>query len=338
MSLTSPRWRSLRLIVGGVLAALLATVPVSAQDTGTVSGTVADASGQVVPGATITLTNEATADARTMTSNERGEFTFRAVPPGSYTVRVELTGFRTIDNRNNIVNASGQLNVGKLVLEIGTLSEVVTVNSTGAVIETTNSDYSSLLTEKQLSQIQTRGRDVMSLLKLMPGVRAENDIEAMGDSFGSNVPNINGMRRAWNQVTVDGLNGNELSGTSRFSSAINLDAIAEVKVLLNTYKAEFGRTGGANIEIVSKSGSTDYRGSAYYYGRRDKWNANTWENNRAGTAKAKLHIDTYGFNLGGPVQIPGLFNDVKSSKLFFFYSLEAPQVQQPGPQRLFRVP
>ena len=83
------------------------------------------------------------------------------------------------------------------------------------------------------------------------------------------------MRRAWNQVTVDGLNGNELSGTSRFSSAINLDAIAEVKVLLNTYKAEFGRTGGANIEIVSKSGGTNYRGSAYWYGRRDKWNSNS---------------------------------------------------------------
>jgi len=153
MSLTSRRCRTV-LIAGGALVALLAAAPAAAQDTGTVSGTVADASGQVVPGATITLTNEATADARTMTSNERGEFAFRAVPPGSYTVRVELTGFRAIDNRNNIVNASGQLNVGRLVLEIGALSEVVTVNSTGAVIETTNSDYSSLLTEKQLSQIQ----------------------------------------------------------------------------------------------------------------------------------------------------------------------------------------
>jgi TonB-dependent receptor-like protein len=187
-----------------------------------------------------------------------------------------------------------------------------------------------------MAQMQTRGRDVMSLLKLLPGVRPDADIDAMGDSFGSNVPNINGMRRAWNQVTVDGLNGNELSGTSRFSSAINIDAIAEVKVLLNTYKAEFGRTGGANIEIVSKSGGTDYRGSLYWYGRRDAWNANSWEANRAGTPKAKLHIDTPGFNIGGPLRIPRLIGADK--KTFFFYSMEAPQVQRPGPLRLFRVP
>ena len=85
----------------------------------------------------------------------------------------------------------------------------------------------------------------------------ENDIDAMGDSFGSQIPNIAGQRRTWNQVTVDGLNGNELSGTNRMNSSINLDAIAEVKVLLNTYKAEFGHSAGANIEIVSKSGSND---------------------------------------------------------------------------------
>src|SRR6266571_1646429 len=110
----------------------------------------------------------------------------------------------------------------------------------------------------QIQQIQTKGRDVVNLLRLLPGVHYENDIDALGDSFGSNIPNIGGQRRTWNQVTVDGLNGNELSGTNRMNSSINLDAIAEVKVLLNTYKAEFGHTAGANIEIVSKSGSNAY--------------------------------------------------------------------------------
>jgi hypothetical protein len=253
-------------------------------------------------------------------------------------VKVELTGFRTLERRSNVLNANSQRDLGRLALDVGTISEVVTVVSEGTQVETKTSDYSGLLTASQIAQIQTKGRDVMSLLRLLPGVKYENDIEAMGDSFGSQVPNIGGNRRAWNQVTVDGLNGNELSGTARFSSAINLDAIAEVKVLLNTYRAEFGRTGGANIQIVSKSGTNEYRGSGYWYGRREAWNATPWVNNRTGTAKPKYHFDTYGFNLGGPAALPGLWTQDGAKKLFFFYSLEAPQVQRPGQLRLYRMP
>src|SRR3954467_11323948 len=318
-------------------AAPAATVT-AAQDTGTVSGTVVDGSGQVVPGAAVTLTNEATADARSATSSETGAFIFRAVPPGSYSVRVALQGFRTFEQKKTVVNASSQIDVGRLKLEVGTLSEVVSVVAEGATIETKNSDYSGLLTSTQISQIQSRGRDVVNLLRLLPGVHYEADIDALGDSFGSQIPNIGGMRKHWNQVTVDGLNGNELSGTNRMNSSINLDAIAEVKVLLNTYKAEFGHSGGANIEIVSKSGSSNYSGSLYYYGKRDAWNATPWENNRAGIAKPKLHIDTPGFTLGGPVWLPKIYDQGEAKKLFFFYSFEGPQVQRPGPVRVFRVP
>ena len=331
------RWRA--RLAGASLALVLGALPAAAQDTGTVSGTIVDNSNQVVPGATVTLVNEATSDTRTGASDGRGVFIFRAVPPGSYTVKIELQGFRTREQKRTVVNASSQVDVGTLKLDVGTLSEVVSVVAEGAAIETKNSDYSGLLTATQISQIQTRGRDVVNLLRLIPGVHYEADIEAMGDSFGSQIPNINGMRRHWNQVTVDGLNGNELSGTNRMNSSINLDAIAEVKVLLNTYKAEFGHSGGANIEIVSKSGSSTYQGSAYWYGKRDTWNANAWENNKAGLPKPKLHIDTPGFNLGGPVRIPGLYDQKDNAKkLFFFYSFEAPQVQRPGPIRLYRMP
>ncbi len=248
------------------LALLAAAAPAAAQNTGTISGTVVDNAGQLVPGATVTLTNEATADARTMASDDRGQFAFRAVDPGSYTVKVELTGFRTLERRRTVLNASGQVDVGNLKLDVGTLTEVVSVVAEGATIETKNSDYSGLLTATQISQIQSRGRDVVNLLRLLPGVHYEADIEALGDSFGSQIPNIGGMRKHWNQVTVDGLNGNELSGTNRMNSSINLDAIAEVKVLLNTYKAEFGHSGGANIENDSKCGSSNYTGSLYNYG------------------------------------------------------------------------
>jgi hypothetical protein len=325
-------------VAGAIVLVLGLAGGARAQDTGTVSGTVVDAQGGAVPGATITLTDEKTGTSRTLVSDNHGEFTFRSVLPGSYTVKVELSGFRTFEKRNNIVEASSAMDVGRLKLEVGSLTEVVTVEATGTHVETRNSDYTGLLTSTQISQIQTKGRDVMSLLRLMPGVRYEDDIEAMGESFGSQVPNVGGQRRAWNQVTVDGLNGNELSGTNRFASATNLDAIAEVRVLLGSYKAEDGRSGGANVKVVTKSGGQRYSGTAYYYARRNQWNANTWDNKRNHLPTPIYHYDTYGASVGGPLKIPGLFNQSGDQKLFFFYSMENPQAQQPGGVRKYTMP
>ena len=145
----------------------------------------------------------------------------------------------------------------------------------------------------------------------------------MGDSFGSQIPNIGGMRKHWNQVTVDGLNGNELSGTNRMNSSINLDAIAEVKVLLNTYKAEFGHSGGANIEIVSKSGSSNYHGLGLLVrqARHVERDAVGEQPRRAcpsrsctSTRRASTLADRCGF--------PGSTTRRTTKKLFFFYSFE----------------
>jgi Carboxypeptidase regulatory-like domain/TonB-dependent Receptor Plug Domain len=319
------------ILVGGGLAAAQAP-------TGTISGAIVDESDQVIPGATVELINEQTGASRTGTTGPDGRFSFQAVPAGAYTVKIVLEGFRAFESKNNVVNAGSHLALDKVVLAVGVVTEVLTVEASGTPVESKSTEHSGLLTSTQLSLIQTKGRDVMSLLRLLPGVRYEGDIEAMGDSFGSLVPQIGGQRRHWNAIMVDGLLGNETSGTNRFSSAINLDAIAEVKVLLNTYQAEYGRTGGANIQIVSKSGGTNYHGSAYYYGRRDAWNANRWENNRAGLPKPKYVFDTYGFNLGGPAAVPGLWKQDGDRKLLFFYSLEAPQVRNPGPVRRYLMP
>ncbi len=140
-----------------------------AQDTGIVTGSVVDGTGQVLPGATVTLVNEATAGGRTVTTNERGEFTFRAVQPGTYTVSRRALGISQIRAAEQRLNASSQLALGALTLEIGSLAEVVTVAAQGTTVETRNSDYSGLLTSKQISQIQTKGRDVVNLLRLLPG-------------------------------------------------------------------------------------------------------------------------------------------------------------------------
>src|SRR5262249_21373473 len=170
--------RRARNVLLALLIIATSAARAAAQDTGIVTGTVVDQSGQVLPGATITLTNEATQTSRTQTSNERGEFTFRAVQPGTYTVAVELAGFRKYERRNNVLNASSQLAVGTIKLDIGALAESVTVTAQGTVVETKNSDYAGLLTSTQIAQIQTKGRDVVNLLRLLPGVHYENDIDA----------------------------------------------------------------------------------------------------------------------------------------------------------------
>ena len=143
-------------------------------------------------------------------------------------------------------------------------------------------------------------------------------------SFGTSVPNVGGARRDWSNVIVDGVVANEVGASSLMAQQINLDAIAEVRVLLNSYRAEYGRAGGGQVQIVSKSGTSNYHGNLYYYGRNEALNATDFFVNRAGAKKPRYRFNTYGANLGGPVP-------KGDKKLFFFYSLEAPLVSRPGP-------
>ncbi len=180
-----------------------------------------------------------------------------------------------------------------------------------------------MITARQIEQVQVLGRDVTSIMRLLPGVRYENIIDSLGMSFGTHVPNVGGARRDWSNVIVDGVVANEVGASQLMAQQINLDAIAEVRVLLNSYRAEYGRTGGGQVQIVSKSGGTAYHGNLYYYGRNEALNANDFFINRQGVKKPRYRFNTLRANLGGPV--PG-----GRKKLFFFYSVEAPVVNRPG--------
>jgi Carboxypeptidase regulatory-like domain/TonB-dependent Receptor Plug Domain len=290
--------------------------------TGTISGTVADEQKQVIPGATVTVINEATNDTRVVTTGATGDFHATNLPPGTYTVRVEMASFRTAERTRIVLSAAERLSVGTLTLQIGSLGETVTVESSGTQVNPAETQHSGLITSTQIEQIQVRSRDVTSLMRLVPGVRYEDNVEAMGDSFGTLIPHVGGQRRDWNTVMVDGVLGNEIGQANRLAQTINLDAIAEVKILLNTYRAEYGRTGGGQVQIITKSGGSRYAGNLYYYGRNEDLNANNFFNNRAGRPTPRYRFNTYGGNLGGPV--PAVKN------LFFFYSLEAPITERPG--------
>ena len=138
-------------------------------------------------------------------------------------------------------------------------------------------------------------------MRLLPGVRYENTVDSLGMSFGTDVPNVGGARRDWSNVIVDGVVANEVGNSGLMAQQINLDAIAEVRVLLNSYRAEYGRAGGGQVQIVSKSGGANYRGNLYYYGRHESLNANDFFRNRQGVKKPRYRFNTYGANLGGPV-------------------------------------
>jgi Carboxypeptidase regulatory-like domain len=311
---------------------LLAAGATAQSVSGSISGTVADPTHQAVPGATVTLVNEQTGAERSAPTNEAGAFVFAAVQPAVYTVRIELKGFSTVERKNITLPANEVLSIGTITLAVGGLTETITTTAEGSFVQTTSSDRSALITDKQLEMVAVRGRDVVSLLRVLPGVSYQGESEAPGGSFGTTTPNISGNRNSWNTVTVDGLVGNDLGSPQIFSGTINFDAIGEVKVQLNNYQAENGRNGGAMISVVTKSGTKDYKGTAYAYKRNEKLNANDFFNNRSGIQKPLYRYTTLGATLGGPV--PGPWRD----KLFFFYSFENWDTKVPQPVRTVTVP
>lgn len=307
------------------------------QVTGTITGTVVDQTNQSIVGATVTLVATSTNDTRTTTSNEQGAFTFPAVQPGAYSITVEHPGFKSYTRSDLHLTASQRLSVGDLPLSIGAVTESVKVTGVTASVQTASAENSAVITAKQTENILVRGRDVVSLLRTLPGVTYGGDQESVGGAYGTSTPNISGNRSSTNTMSLDGLSGNDLGTPNNFSSAVNMDAVGEVKVLLNNYQAEYGRNGGAMINVITKSGSRDFHGSGYWYKRHEQFNANDFFNNRNSLPKARYRYNTLGGTIGGPVYIPGKFNTEKD-KLFFFYAIEDWRTATPQAIRQVTVP
>jgi hypothetical protein len=306
--------------------------------TGTISGTVVDSYGKLIAGAKITLLEERTGSARVAAANEEGDFNFPALQPGVYTIKIEHAGFRSYQRTNNVLSANEVLALGKLTMEVGSFNEVVTTIAEGALVETESSDLTGRLTADQIGLISTKGRDITSLLRLVPGTSYIDDVESVGEGFGTDLPNVSGQRGRSTVATVDGLNGSEPSGSNKLSMTINQDAVAEVKILRNNYAAEYGNNGGAIINLVSKGGKQSYAGSAYYFLRNEALNANPFFTNKANLPSPLYRHNIWGFNFGGPVQIPKIFPNKERKKLFFFYSLEKPHTITPQDVRFVTVP
>ena len=289
--------------------------------TGTILGTVTDPSGQVIPGARVSLISETTGDQRSASTDITGNFFFTAVLPGAYTVRVESKGFQNFEKTGNQLTATERLSLGTIQLTIGSVAETVTVTAQGVVVQTASAENSALLTTRNLATLAQRGRDVVGMLNLLPGVQDRDPTNVGGSYSNVGTPSINGLASSANTVTLDGAPATDLGSSGSHVIYTSFDTASEVKVLINNYQAEYGRAGGAMINIVTKGGSREFHGSVYWYKRHEMFNAANFFNNRNRQEKSKTRFVTEGVSVGGPITIPKVFNTGRE-KLFFFYTLE----------------
>lgn len=329
----------IRSLAGIALVGLLALASASSlgaqTTTGSVSGTVQDAQGGVLPGVAVTLTSRSQGTAQTTVTDGEGRFVFPVVRPDTYSLQLALEGFKTLERTNLVVSPSDRIAIPDLKLEVGAMSEEVTVTSRVSELQITSGERSFTLESEALKNIANNGRSLFNFASLVPGVLQQgtggSEVGA-ADGF-----TVNGQRQNSNNVTIDGVANIDTGNNGGNMASTNIDAVAEFKILTNGYQAEYGRAVGGQVQVVTKSGTQAFHGSGYWYGRRSDWNANSWTNNRAGIEPAKASRNDYGYTIGGPVFVPGMFNEDKK-KLFFFFSQEHQKRADPVSERLSRVP
>jgi hypothetical protein len=293
---------------------------------GTLIGTVVDSTGAAVPGATVNAVEESTGTTRTVVSNPEGLFRLPALNPGKYILTIELSSFRSLTVADITLSSSEIRDLGRLTLEIGALSETVSVTSEVTPVQIADSSRRATITIDDLSNIQVKGRDVMALLSLLPGVQDTNLNRDFAQWRSAINLTINGAPSQSKDVRVDGINVVDEGGCGTAFVNLNMDAIGEVQVIANGYSAENGRNNGGLINVVTKSGSSTLKASGWYSGRRDDFNANDYFRKSRGLGKPLYEVNISGYSVGGPVVIPGLVDSRAGTssrrKLYFFASQE----------------
>ena len=265
--------------------------------------------------------------------NAAGDFIFTDVQPGTFSISVAAPGFKELKKNNVVLNASDRLSVGQFNLQVGAVSEVITVAAETTPVQTSSQERSGTLSSKQLDNLLAVGRDFMALTRVLPGVVGSEGNNSLGTT---NTPTVNGVRSEYNQPTVDGVTSNT-RGLSTLDTPPNIDAVNQVKVLSANYQAEYGKSAGAVINAVTKNGTNQFHGVAYYYGRNEAFNANNYFNNLNGLPRSRYRYNTFGGNVGGPIFWPGKFNSNRS-KLFFFVSAEYLPIRSPDGIKFYTVP
>ena len=317
------------LVAATIVLFFLAPLGIEAQDLANIVGAVTDASGAVIPEAQVLVTNAERGFTRRVVSDAAGEYTVARVPIGNYVVTVEKAGFQKLV-RSGVTLQVGQTLRVDAQLQIGSATQEVVVSANAAHVETESGAISDVVTGTQVSQLNLNARNFANLATLVPGAAT------LGTGFDSSHVGVladaaisfNGLPVNIQNWEVDSTNNiDQGSGSGSVMTYPSIDSIAEFRVSTSNYSAEYGKSGGANIEVVTKSGTKDFHGTMFEFVRNDRFDANDWFINRTiepdgGSApQTPLKRNNFGFTLGGPVFIPGHYNRDRN-KTFFFVSEE----------------
>jgi hypothetical protein len=303
-------------------AALLCAASAEAQfDSAQVSGAIQDNTGGVLPGVDVVLVAAGTGLERRAVTNEAGLYTFPNVPVGDYRINATLSGFKPVARTGVRVNAGVNIRVD-IQLELGGLSETVQVEAATTLVDT--AVIGRTVRADQIADTPLSARRATQVAQFVPGTvgGGMGGLPTAAATFATGITSINGGRSEEFITTVDGAPSIRVRANGGFTMGMqNADTVEEVQVLTTNYQAEHGRASAGLLKLVTKSGTQQFRGNAFWTGQDGALNANTWTNNRAGIAKSPVTFNQYGFTAGGPIFLPGKFNSDRS-KLFFFWGEE----------------
>ena len=306
-----------------VALSILATLPtINAQSvTGQITGTVADSAGAVIPGAAVKLTNNLTQQVHNFTADANGSFIFTNLVPGSYSINVTQPGFKVYVQNAITVSAQERVDLHDIKLAVGEVTSTVEVQAQAVHVATDSSDRSVAINLRQIEDTPTRGRNPLSLVMTLPGVQtlASNDYRGWS---GGGIPGINGGQTGQVILNLDGAASQDSGNLNPGYISPSVDTIAEVKLLVSNYTAEYGGRTGGQLTFITKNGTPKFHGTAYYYWRHEMFNANEWFNNSLNVQKPKYRYQNPGGTIGGPLIIPGTRFNRSRTKLFFFFSYD----------------
>src|SRR6267143_668681 len=316
--LTALKMPNLRYLL--ILFVLLAGLPfrASAQNA-TIVGTVTDPSGSIIGNVKITVTHVETNLAHAFNTNEAGQYVAVDLPVGHYNIKAETSGFKVAEHKGLVLQVGDRTRVD-FQMALGATSETVTVEANAVRVQTDTGEVSNVIDERQMSQLAVNGRSIYQLAALAPGASSQINSYVNTPVGGDAQVEFNGLRQNHNIYLLDGGEDDDRGGAGGMSIAPSSDAIAEFRALTSNYSADFGLSSAATMTMVLKSGTSSLHASAWEFNRNDALDARGFFN-PAPNKIAKLRLNVFGFNVGGPVTFGKLYNPDKK-RTFFFYNME----------------